>query len=111
MTEDEWLTSAFSGPMFGLLRARKAGTARQRLLLALACCERILPFMSADARPAVGIAERFLRGEATEAERWAAFERGGEAYEDAVAASDPRTAAADWCAYRVAQLAGETVTP
>lgn len=111
MTEAEWRTTNDLTAMFGVLRARKAGSTRKRLLLGLACAERVLPFMSADARPAVAVAERFGRGEATEAERGAAFERAGEAYEEAMAADDRRAQPADYCAYRVVQVAGETELP
>jgi hypothetical protein len=104
MTEAEWLACTFSTPMMEFLRGKRATKWRGRFLLALACCNRVMPRMSEVGRGAVGVAERFFRGEATEEERWDAFERAGMAMDEA---GDLRTHKADWCAYRLVQLAAE----
>ncbi len=82
-----------------------------RQLLALALCERVAHLLSDEGREAVGVAERLLRGEATEAERRAAFDRAGEAYEDAMAEVNPPVEAARYCGYRVVQVAAEPGVP
>ena len=79
MTEAEWLAGAFSMPMFELLRNRQTGSARKRLLIALACCDIVRPDMSEPAQRAVETTRRFFCGEATESERREAREQACEA--------------------------------
>ena len=73
MTEAAWLACTFSTPMFEWLREKGVGSHRQRLLLGLECCRRVIYLMSPEGRRAVEVAERFFAGSATEAERWDAF--------------------------------------
>ena len=108
MTEAAWLACTFSTPMFEWLREQGLGSHRQRLLLGLACCRQVMHLMSAAGSMAVEVAERFFAGSATEAERWEAFDDAGLAMDES---DDLRRHKADWCAYRVVQLAGEEGRP
>src|SRR5438876_10960190 len=108
MTKEEWDAGTFSTPLFEYLRGRQVGTQRQRFLLALACCHAARTKMSAAGRNAVAAAERFVAGQATEDER---AEAEGQAAQAAEKESDMAQRSADWCAYRLAQLAAERAAP
>jgi hypothetical protein len=108
MTEQDWLACTFSTPLFEVLRKRHASSWRKRFLLSLACCHRVAPLMSEEGRRAVAVAMRFGEGLATETERWEAFAKAGRAMDEA---EDQRQSSADWCAYRLLQLAAEQAEP
>ena len=108
MTEAEWLSCEFSTPMLEYMRANGIGTWRKRFLLSLACAHRVAGVMSPEGVGAVEAAERFVAGSASEDERWEAFVASGEAMDEA---NDLRTHKADYCAYRLVQLAAERETP
>src|SRR5436190_5366874 len=108
MTEAEWNAGTFSTPLFEFLRSERLGTQRQRFLLALACCHAVRPKMSPAGRQAVAVAERFVSGEAKEAERAEAMAQAGKAAE---AGTEMAERSADWCAYRLVRLAAERGWP
>jgi hypothetical protein len=64
--------------------------------------------MSPAGRRAVDLAERFVAGLSGESERWTAFEAAGMALDEA---ADLWTYRAEWCAYRLVQLAAERDSP
>jgi hypothetical protein len=102
MNEAEWLSCQFSTPMLEHLRANGIGAWRKRFLFALACSHRVASVMSADGLQAVEVAERFVAGRATQAEREQAFDASGTAMSEAI---NLQTHYADYCAYRLVQLA------
>ena len=108
MTEAEWLSCEFSTPMLEHLRANGLGSWRRRFLLAVACSRRVASVMSPEGLMALAVAERFVAGEATEAEREAAFDASGTAMSEAI---NLQTHKADYCAYRLVQLAKERAFP
>lgn len=110
MTETERLADNDLARMFACLRGRRVGGPRKRLLIGLAVCDRVGRLMPDVGREA-GAAERFSAGQATEAERWRAFERAGEASEEAMCDGNPPVEAALSCADRVTQVAAENEFP
>ena len=69
MTEQEWLACGGPEQMLDYLVRRSRVSERKARLFAAACCWRILPLLNDQARHAVGVAERFADGLATEDER------------------------------------------
>ena len=114
MTEAAWLAGTLSTPMFEWLREQGLGSHRQRLLLGLACCRRLMHRMLPDSRRAVEVAERFFAGSATEAERWEAFDDAGLAMDESDDLRRPRptgvpTASSSWPGKAGSPLPGMTI--
>ncbi len=108
MNEVEWLSCQFSTPMLEYLRANGIGAWRKRFLLSLACSHRVASVMSPDGLKAVDVAERFVAGRATEDEREEAFDASGTSMDEAI---NLQTHYADYCAYRLVQLARDRRFP
>ena len=66
MIEEQWLRSDDPRPMLEFLRR---ASARKLRLFAVACCRRVEHILVAEARAALGVAERFADGQASTADR------------------------------------------
>lgn len=101
MTEAEWLQE--SDPEFLLDHLEGHASARKLRLLALACCQRVEHLLTDErSRASIATVEVFVNGQASPAEREAAFARAQAVIEDQF---DPTTAEPDatWVACVVAQ--------
>ena len=68
MTKQEWLSSTRVGPMLKHLRGKKIASERKLRLFACGCCRRVWDSLRRRSQAAVEITERFVDGEAEEAE-------------------------------------------
>jgi hypothetical protein len=66
MTEQEWLASSDPRPMLDFLQGRPSD--RKLRLFAVACCQRVEPFLGSKSRQLVQLAEEFADGLVSEAE-------------------------------------------